>query len=304
MKKQLLIAAVAATMTSVAMADISITGAGMVKYTNADKEGTTADTNTLGHELDLKIVGKSGDTTVTATIDQDASNTAVWHSNVKTMIGPVEAQAGNYVSGANELKAKSTNVIKSIMSYDAGVAKIAYHNNSTGTGTEVHVSGNVGGFDLGYAKKSNRDEITVSGSVAGVALKYHNWDDADANEDKSFISASGTFNGVTATYAKAEADSSAQIDGDGFFGNVATTSANGDDFEGFALSTAVAGNTVELKNWTKDAATASTDVDNTKFTVTRPLASGSTLKASYNMADSEVANADVDTLEVKVTVAF
>jgi hypothetical protein len=38
MKKQLLIAAVAATMTTVSMADISITGGAKINYTNTDYE--------------------------------------------------------------------------------------------------------------------------------------------------------------------------------------------------------------------------------------------------------------------------
>jgi len=62
MKKQLLIAAVAATMTSVAMADISISGNMKVNYTNNDNN--SAVTNKVNHEANLVIAGKNGDTSV------------------------------------------------------------------------------------------------------------------------------------------------------------------------------------------------------------------------------------------------
>jgi hypothetical protein len=62
MKKQLLIAAVAATMTSAAMADISITGGMKVNYKSIETAGVNA--NSISHETDLQVTGKSGATTV------------------------------------------------------------------------------------------------------------------------------------------------------------------------------------------------------------------------------------------------
>ncbi len=64
MKKQLIAAAVAATMTSVAMADISITGAAKMNYTITDYDGSTADTNAFANEADFKVKGTHGDSTV------------------------------------------------------------------------------------------------------------------------------------------------------------------------------------------------------------------------------------------------
>jgi len=64
MKKQLLIAAVAATMGTAAMADISISGNGKYVYTNTDistgEAATTANAGTT--EINLAIDGKNGDT--------------------------------------------------------------------------------------------------------------------------------------------------------------------------------------------------------------------------------------------------
>jgi 23S rRNA (uridine2552-2'-O)-methyltransferase len=59
MKKQLLIAAVAATMTATTMADISISGAAQVNWTNTDTQNADS-VNTVTHDMDLKITGKSG----------------------------------------------------------------------------------------------------------------------------------------------------------------------------------------------------------------------------------------------------
>ncbi len=62
MKKQLLIAAVAATMTSAAFADISLTGSMKVNYKNTDTNGSPVDTVT--QEGDLVITGTNGGTKV------------------------------------------------------------------------------------------------------------------------------------------------------------------------------------------------------------------------------------------------
>ena len=73
MKKQLLIAAVAATMTSAAMADISISGDAKFEYQNVEATGNTTNTNRTNTEVNLKLRGKSGDTSVVVDV---ASNGA------------------------------------------------------------------------------------------------------------------------------------------------------------------------------------------------------------------------------------
>jgi hypothetical protein len=73
MKKQIIAAAVAATMTSVAFADVSITGSTLVNYTYTDKDDNTS-SNAVKNETDIVIVGKNGDTSVTASIAMDDGN--------------------------------------------------------------------------------------------------------------------------------------------------------------------------------------------------------------------------------------
>jgi hypothetical protein len=69
MKKQLLIAAIAATMGTAAIADVAITGAALVKFVNTDITGV--DTNVVSNEFDLDINGSHGSTTVNMHIDSD-----------------------------------------------------------------------------------------------------------------------------------------------------------------------------------------------------------------------------------------
>jgi len=119
MKKQLLIAAVAATMTSVAMADISITGAAKVNYTTTDFDNAaTANSNKASHEMDLKVLGKSGDTTVVinfGSIDSDTSVAAsdttmnIEDAYVASSVAGISVKAGQWDNGNNALRASSRN---------------------------------------------------------------------------------------------------------------------------------------------------------------------------------------------------
>ena len=107
MKKQLLIAAVAATMTSVAMADISIAGAAKVNFTTVDFDGTTASTNDFKREMDLKITGKSGATTVVMNFGNDvlgAAGISAEDTYVATSIEGVSMKVGAWDNGNNELR--------------------------------------------------------------------------------------------------------------------------------------------------------------------------------------------------------
>jgi len=106
MKKQLLIAAVAATMASVSMADVSISGAAQVNYTNIDNDAGTSE-NTITHDFDLKIVGKSGATSVVMDIENTDANTTT-EMNVKnaymtTSMAGVNLKAGTYFGSDNLL---------------------------------------------------------------------------------------------------------------------------------------------------------------------------------------------------------
>ena len=88
MKKQLLIAAVAASMTSVAMADISINGSSKVNAKGGD----------YSMEADVTVTGKSGDTSGVAQIGLDNSNT-VEQLYATSSIAGVAVKAGTWKGG-------------------------------------------------------------------------------------------------------------------------------------------------------------------------------------------------------------
>jgi len=307
MKKQLLIAAIAASMTSVAMADVSISGAMFAKYANVDNAPAgTADTNTLTHETDLDINGSFGDTSVNIHMDANTGNSATFASTITTkIIDGLTVKAGTYAGGKSVMSAKSGAATKSLVTYDAGIAKVTWENNASGTSNNVGVSGSVEGIALSFNNKKTQDEFKVSGSVAGVAFAFHNIDADGSNTDKNSYEISGDVSGVTLTYAAGNADSAAQIDGDAFFGNTASISGNGDDFSGFSASTDLAGNTVTFKHFKQDSATATRDATTNKFTVVRALAGGTTLTANYAALDvNNGTTGDKDTFDIKLAVSF
>jgi hypothetical protein len=71
MKKQLLIAAVAATMTSVAMADISISGSANIKMAGKALSTDVAAAQSSSQNMDIDITGSNGATKVFAHLDID-----------------------------------------------------------------------------------------------------------------------------------------------------------------------------------------------------------------------------------------
>jgi len=62
MKKQLLIAAIAATMGTAVIADVAITGHAKYVYTNAETSGVTGSADSNAGEVNLVVDGSHGDT--------------------------------------------------------------------------------------------------------------------------------------------------------------------------------------------------------------------------------------------------
>jgi hypothetical protein len=97
MKKQLLIAAVAATMATVSIADVSITGGAKINFTNTD---TTNDdsVNQFNHDIDFTLAGKNGDTSVSVTV---ANETIGATTTTDTVFDVENAYVASKVMGAN-----------------------------------------------------------------------------------------------------------------------------------------------------------------------------------------------------------
>ena len=307
MKKQLLIAAVAATMSVSAMADISIAGSAKANSING----------VVSIESDLVITGKSGDTSVVAKISLDsgmnagssadavdatasaAANAAVAAITptdaivedlyLTTSFEGVNIKIGEYRSGASELDQTSAAAsTRYNLSTSMGGITVAYE--ATAGASDVAFSGTIAGVSVAHKIKSSDDtETTVSGSLSGVNLSWNQEHDDSANTDDTAITVSTDFNGVGVKYVKIDSDTGTVSDG--YVGKF-DLGAN-QEASAFGVSTSVAGNTVTFKKIDIN------NVDSTKVILTRALASGATFEAVYTDNDTAA-----DVLDLELAVKF
>ena len=315
MKKQLLIAAVAATMTSVAIADISITGGMKANYKSTETAGVNA--NTITTETDLQVTGKTGGTTVYMELNHDSSDGLSTADNPNFNVEDVWMKTS--IAGAT-VKVGTWNGSDSLVSRDSDRAAGKFDVRTTVSGVTVIVDGSadanknitfkgdVAGVAASYKiDDEGADEYKLSTTMNGVTVAYHNVDDLDATAStgKSSLMVSGAVQGFDLSYAQADTDSGATIDSDSYFGDTtafATTVAQGSDISGFGISTKIAGNTVSAKSITVE--NTATDTDIVKFVVTRPLAAGATLEVQYTDEDTGTTASSRETFDVELAVKF
>jgi hypothetical protein len=319
MKKQLLIAAVAATMGTAAMADISITGNAEYKYTHTDNSTTNATTNAATTEVNIKMAGKHGDTTVYLDQEFTLSNTSTVDDNegmdienmyLTTKVGPVSVTAGNWAgstsanTGMIKDNARSANKISA--SVPAGPIKLGFWTTpGNGSSDGFTVSGSVAGVNIGIKEASNQyTDINVSGEIAGVSYRLDNYD-AEATIDDAFYGmVSKEFNGVTLTVNHMEAKRGATLtENDGAFGKIFEGDGTTYKISRIAGAMDVAGNAVTLAvlNSTEDDGS---DNDAVKATVARTLAAGMVVTGTYQNVDNRVADGDTATTSLELDVSF
>jgi len=357
MKKQLLIAAVAATMTSVAFADISITGSAKVNYTNTDTEAATltagvgtiiapavpvvaddiittsyvaaadaSSTNDIKHELDLNIVGKSGDTSVVLSFSNDNAGTAqnsglkVENSYVTTSIAGVNIKTGQYAKTSDTLLTDHTSATghdSGKISLDTTVSGIKFqYEDQADTAHSYTISGEVSGVKLSHEIHETSTDTKLSTELAGVSVAYRTRDYDAANKDASSLQLSTKISGATFTYAMIDTDA-VHVKVDNVADPVATTvrtatgTVNADaiivgtvimEADEFGVSMPLAGNTVALKRISITDAEGE-DTSN-KLTVTRPLANGTTFEMTYTDTDNASTQADTTVLDLELAVKF
>ena len=313
MKKQLLIAAVAATMTSVAMADISIAGSAKANFTVVDFEDTQVNTNTISREMDLFITGKNGDTTVVMNIANDtlgAEGLVTEDSYVATKLGDVAVKVGAWDNGNNALRASARTDAHLAASTTLGGVTITYDGYGDAADDSVKLAADISGVAVSYKQLATGEDIDVSTTVGGVKVSYLALNRDAANTDRSVVEVSGSFNGVDIKVAQADADSGATIEGDTWMGDFeGNTSGAYDltanqDVTSISLKTQVAGNTVEFRNSKIDGVSGA-DTSFNKFIVTRPLANGTTFEATYTDLDDKASTTtDSSTLDLELAVKF
>ena len=315
--KKLIAAAVATSVSAIAMADISITGQLKTNFTHTDYQSANVnDSDVFSTEGDLKIKGKSGDTTVVMNfggIDTSSGSTASFNPEdtyVSTKVGDVNIKMGSYDNGNNELRASTRNT-RFNATTEMGGFKLSYlnGNGADSQNDEVGISTTLGGVSVGYTAKDGGETIKASTSVGGVNVKYLGLPSDTANSDRQYIEVATTLGGVGVKFGKAEAESATAISGDTWMGDFEGASgayalSNGQDVTAVELSTSMAGNKVVFRNVNIDDV-ASSDTSFNKVIVTRPLASGATLEVTYtDLADDGQTATDSETLDIELAVKF
>ena len=330
--KKLIAAAVATSVSAIAMADVSITGNAKYEVFQTEVTGAAA-TYTANTEVNVSVKGKTGDTSVVANLElnthgggtADGTGLDIEDMYMTTKLGDINVKAGSYASGTTallgEIDAGQRATDKLDLSTNIGDWKVAYSvGESSGgelnnDGSAVSVSGKIAGFNV--ALKEQSDSYTgfgVSGDIAGIKTRLEMKNGDAANSDVTFGEFSTSLGGATVGYAFVDADAAQLIsEGDsGIFGRSLAgddtgTIPAGDTVTGASqimISTSVAGNTVTAKiGELKDKIAAGTDADFTELSLKRALASGANLAIIYDDYDSS-SSATTQVLEVELNVAF
>jgi len=319
MKKQLIAAAVAATMTSVAMADISINGNMKVNYTNSDTNSGGTVKNAIDHELNLAITGKTGGTTVYAEValDNDTVSTAgsapmIEDAWLSTTIGAVGVKVGQW-NGSDSILTKdsdrsgSDTADKFSLSGSISGVDITVEGAGDNQSTATTLATTISGVAVSYKNESHQDQYKASGSLAGINYALHSLNHDTANSNKKSVELSYETNGVTLSAAKADTDTLAIISGDAYFGDVTAYQipvAAGDNLVGFGVKTDLDGTTLQAKVIQVEDYSTSKDQDIVKVIATRKLAAGTTFEVTYTDQDNDGATNDSTTVDFELAVNF
>jgi len=316
MKKQLLIAAVAATMTSAAFADVSITGDAKFEYFNTDTAGVV--TNTANTEVNLGIAGKNGDTSVVMNLEFNThgDNTMdVEDMYITSKIGDVSIKAGNYTTGTSAIlgeidngtrasnKVTLSTTVNGVKIYAGNVAAASEGASAIDANMFAGVSAKVAGFTVQAKHNSPTvDSFGIAGDVAGFGVRLETKNSSEASKDVTFGSISKDVNGVALNYSWIDADANGLIGEDDSAIFAVENASSGDSNSQVSAKTSMAGNTVTVKAGTVGYA-ATADLDYTQIAVSRSLASGATLALTYTNKDTSAA-AETKTFEADLSVKF
>jgi len=235
MKKQLMIAAVAASMSLSAMADISISGTSSATFTSTG----SATTNSLA--ADATIVGTGGGATVTATIDLTDGTIADGASLAMNVMGVDVTTDGTTLTAAMTMGAYTVTYSDAATSsvtigIDMGGMSASHKMDSNDVNT-TSVSGTLGGVAMSYSTNGTATNMSVSGAMGGITGSYSDTGYGDADDLGPVASATMDLGGNSITLSRH--DNSVT----GGLGDV-TTSAS--------VATALAGGADLTATWSND----------------------------------------------------
>jgi len=332
--KKLIAAAVAASMSAVATADVSITGNANYEYFHKTYGGITEQSQNYGDtEVNLSVVGKSGDTSVVANFEVDhAGNDSgidVEDLYITTKVGSVNVKAGDFASGTTALGGeiddgrRATNKVD--LSMPIGSAKIGYATSESSSsfdndGSSVYASIPVAGMTLGIKDQSDSYTIVgLSGEMNGVNFRIENKDSDTANNDVLFYQVGTKLGDLTVSFEGIDADTSELVEEDDssiFAQEMGSTTAsddtgkdNVDGVSQITVATSIDGTAVKFRAGSLQGTAGKQDADFFRIEASRPLASGATLTVSYDdYENAGVATSatkyDNQLLEIDLAVKF
>lgn len=306
MKKQLLIAASAATMSVSALADISITGAASATWTATDFDTVgTPSTNAYAQDLDITITGTSGATTVTATLDlEDVDNATVGEVKMTTSLMGIDLTiTDDKCSGTactqNNYKQENVELIAS--TEIAGVT-LTFEDSNVQANGSIEGEIDIAGATVSVKQSSTATTTTVSGDMGGISGTYKNVANDGNAKDTSSIEVSGEALDSTLTITSYSSDSAAAVwvdlDGD--------TAATKESTDGtvIKLTTDLGGNSITITSTDSNNQGTQTDgsagEDKVVISGTRALESGADLTATYTNDDL----GSKSSVALKIAVSF
>jgi len=318
MKKQLIAAAVATSVSAIAFADISITGNANYEY--FAKENTSGHkSNDADTEVNLKVTGKTGDTTVvanfevTSSTDNTSTNTGddtgfdVEDVYMTTKIGDFNIKAGDFASGTTALAGEIDNGGRAINKVDinttVGGIKVGYavasskdtedsslaDYSSLGTDSAaVYASTTVNGITLAVKEQSDTYFMWgAKGSLAGVDFRVEELDN-DSGTDALFYEVGSKFGDLNVSYAAIDASAASVVteDDSSIFAREMASSGAGlpgvDGVSQVTVSTVMDGTTLTAKVGELRGIATKQDAGFSQISAKRKLASGATINVSYD----------------------
>ncbi len=269
MKKLIALFATSTLASTAAVAGVALSGTATVSY---DDNGSAASTTT--YDADIKIVGTSGGSTLTAVYGLEGADIATESVDLSTTIGPVTidadmfnvAETNNDDGDGDYLSSEEPDDRSISVTLDAPVGDMTVGLDDDG---EVTLSGTWAGVTITHAVDA--DKTTGDVSIAGMDVSVTN------KASATTWSVATTVSGVDLTL-DSENDVTAAF---GLAGNTLTLTHN-------ASRASVSSNAT---NYSTDAAVAYTTA-----ALSRDLTSGATLTATYSSKD--------DSLTLKAAVTF
>jgi hypothetical protein len=293
-------------------------------------------------EVNLAVVGKTGDTSVVANFEvtkasasdnSDGSGLDIEDLYMTTKVGDLNIKAGDFASGTTALGGEIDNggrvMNKVDISTKVGPATVGYAVNANSASDDDYNSDGAvvyGSMDVAGTKVSIKDQsdsytiVGLSGSAGGINYRIENKDSDTANQDVLFYELGTKVGDLSISYAALDADAANG-------GTTATNLITEDDSTIFAqdahdtgldgmhqvtIGTTIDGTAVKLRAGTRTGGTVGStnyqDSDFMEVSASRALASGATLTVSYADADQVRTTAqtmyDDQTLEIDLSVKF